>query len=257
MTCYPFLFISSDPLLLWLASSALFSCFQLYPTICSWTLAGYLLVLDNRELYGERRRDDVWPRSPVRLEWGHCIEELSPGELDFSLCSLVSVFCSWHIFHFCASVLQGRLCLTPCLSHGLYPSWVQTHKALAGPGLRATSPYIYPTLLFRVTNMDTDRRGVGVTQLSAHCVEWSLHSDDCVCDCCPNKYLPLHLSPEPGMAECQKMTHPTHSAALSESSFFIAHPSQPTPHSLTLWSQIQLNLLPPVSSIFPLHWVYL
>lgn len=94
--------------------------------------------------------------------------------------------------------------LTPCLSHGLYLSRVQTHKALVGPALCRARPYIYPTLLLRVTNM-----GRGVTQLTAHYVEWSLHSDDCVCDCCPNKYLLLHFCPKPGMAECQKMTHPT------------------------------------------------
>lgn len=98
--------------------------------------------------------------------------------------------------------------LTPCLSHGLYRSRVRTHKALVGPAMHRARPYIYPMLLLRVTNMGTGRRG-GVTQLSAHDVEWPLHSDDCVCDCCPNKYLPAHFCPKPGMAECQKMTHPT------------------------------------------------
>lgn len=78
----------------------------------------------------------------------------------------VTVFCLSRIFH-----LQLATCtcghaethihqLAPCLSHGLYLSRVQTHKALAGPALHRARPYIYPTLLLRVTNMGTGwRRG--------------------------------------------------------------------------------------------------
>lgn len=51
--------------------------------------------------------------------------------------------------------------LTPCLSHGLYLSLVQTHKALVGPALHTARPYIYPTLLLRVTNMGTAGGGAG------------------------------------------------------------------------------------------------
>lgn len=51
--------------------------------------------------------------------------------------------------------------LTPSLSHGLYLSRVLTRRALAGPALRGARPYIYPTLLLRVTNMGTHCRGGG------------------------------------------------------------------------------------------------
>lgn len=89
--------------------------------------------------------------------------------------------------------------------------------------------------------MATGRRG-GVNQLSAHYVEWSLHSDDCVCDCCPNKYLLLHLSSNPGVAECQKMAHPSLCYTLDRILFlyllsFTAHPS------FTYFADLDLNEL--------------
>lgn len=88
-----------------------------------------------------------------------------------------------------------------------------THNASLGPAPHRARPYIYPTLLLRVTNMGMGRRE-GVTQLSAHYVDWSLHSYDCICDCCPNKCLLLHLCPQPGVAECQIEIHPSLCCAL-------------------------------------------
>lgn len=82
----------------------------------------------------------------------------------------VTVPCLWHIFHGRASKQQGLTCtcghadthehtqLTPCLSHGLYLPRVRTHKALVGPALHRTRPYIYPSLLLRLTNMGTGQR---------------------------------------------------------------------------------------------------
>lgn len=165
----------------------------------------------------------------------------------------VTVFCLGHSFRGRASEQQGlaHTCghiHTNTPDNSLSLPWavsvsVWTHKTLVGPAPHRARPYIYPTLPLRVTNMGMGRRE-GVTQLSAHYVEWSLHSYDCLCDCCPNKYLPLHFCPKPGMAECQMATHPTLCCTLWQGrlSLSLYHPSLPTPH--TLWSQIKLNSLP-------------
>lgn len=172
-----------------------------------------------------------WEGEAIFTEKWHTADT-NHRELHFLFSSSIC-YCPLLVTHFpwpaciCVHVATHTHTHTPtlCLSPELYLSRVQTHMALVRPAPHRAWPYIYPTLLLRVTNMGTDRRrGWGVTQLFAHYVEWSLHSDDCVCDCCPNKYLPLHFWPKPGVAECQKMTRPTLLPTVTRSSFSITHP---------------------------------
>lgn len=141
----------------------------------------------------------------------------------------VTVFCLGHSFRGRASEQQGlaHTCghiHTNTPDNSLSLPWavsvsVWTHKTLVGPAPHRARPYIYPTLPLRVTNMGMGRRE-GVTQLSAHYVEWSLHSYDCLCDCCPNKYLPLHFCPKPGWLNAKWRPTPL-SAARSDRVAFL------------------------------------
>lgn len=152
----------------------------------------------------------------------------SPWPPCFCHCFLLEAFEQQGLTYTCAHIHPRRN--TPENSWSLpwavsVTAW--THKASLGPAPHRARPYIYPTLLLKVTNMGTGRRE-GVTQLSAHYVEWSLHSYDCICDCCPNKCLPLHLCPQPGVAECQIENPPQpllHTLiGLSSLFIFTAHP---------------------------------
>lgn len=167
LTWYRFPFISPlplpEPIFLWLPQSATFLWLMLCLIIrCGIVMSLELVSVGNLALLDCLVESDIksvrqrsLARLKLRMLWSWVIDSSS-----ICHCLLLVRHFPWPCLQAAGPNVHLWTCghvdihqLTPCLSHGLYLSRVQTHKALVGPALCRARPYIYPTLLLRVTNM--------------------------------------------------------------------------------------------------------